>query len=103
MSCPPRRNCKSPCRPRGSLRVPVFRAAVATLLAGAHIAAAATLTWDADGTSPVNGGTGLWNTTASNWTADGGASYTLWNNATPDSATFANTAGIISLGQAITA
>jgi fibronectin-binding autotransporter adhesin len=70
---------------------------------------AAVLTWDlapgspGSGDAAVTGGTGTWNTTNGNWTADSGANNVGWNNATPDSATFGGTAGTITLGEAITA
>src|SRR5688500_6375497 len=81
--------------------------AVAAALVAAGLTAtslsAATLAWDPDGTAPVNGGSGTWNTSSAFWTADDGGSYTNWSNATPDSAIFGGTAGTVSLGSAITA
>jgi autotransporter-associated beta strand protein len=77
-------------------------AVAATALAG-HAAHAANLSWDADGISPVGGGSGAWNTTDAFWTPDNGANYQAWNNANGDTAVFGGTAGTVSLGTPISA
>ena len=64
---------------------------------------AAIVSWDADGTLPVDGGTGVWNTAPPPRWEDGAGNYVTWNNATPDSAVFSGSAGTVSLGEAITA
>src|SRR5438477_13025224 len=72
-------------------------AVVATMLAGRSLRAA-TLAWDADGTSPVNGGSGTWDLTSSFWTPDNGVSYVTWiNNAVPDVATFGAAPGTVTV------
>src|SRR5688572_14774906 len=66
----------------------VLAAAVAAFFAGQSLHAA-TLTWDADGVTPVSGGSGNWDLVGSLWTPDLGSSYVAWtNNAAPDSAVF---------------
>ena len=63
-------------------------------------ASAADLTWDITpgtvgvGDGSITGGTGTWNTTNGNWTADGGANNIAWNNANNDNAVIAGTATI---------
>jgi autotransporter-associated beta strand protein len=55
-------------------------------------------------TANADGGTGTWDTTATNW--DDAATVgnpVSWNNATPDIAIFGGTAGTVTLGTAITA
>lgn len=69
---------------------------------------AATLTWDAaSGNGAIEDGGGVWNTATNSWSADGGANNTSWSNVTPDDAIFgggaSGTAGIVTLGEAITA
>ena len=63
--------------------------------------------WDATGTPGVApaGGTGIWNTSGLNWTADSGTSYVAWPNnvITPDNAILGGTAGTVSLGTSIVA
>ncbi|CDX29442.1 Outer membrane autotransporter barrel domain (modular protein) [Mesorhizobium sp. ORS 3359] len=81
-------------------------AAIAALSASS--AAAADRYWDVNGTSAGTGGTGAWNTTASNlvWSPNGdGVSgpYTFWNNAGVDNAIFGGTAGTVTIGAPITA
>lgn len=72
--------------------LPVFAASVT----------AATLVWDADGTSGApTGGTGQWDTASLLW--DDGGTITTWNNATPDSAVFGGSAGDVTLAEPITA
>jgi fibronectin-binding autotransporter adhesin len=67
-----------------SKRSAALAAAVAALFAGQSLRAA-TLTWDADGTTPLDGGSGNWDLTSSFW--HNGTSYTVWGN-TPDNAIF---------------
>jgi fibronectin-binding autotransporter adhesin len=80
-------------------------ATVGILSAAVAIPAHATvLNWDADGVTPVNGGSGTWNTTNLRWEdSTNPGTYVNWNNATPDSAVFGGTAGTVNLGEAITA
>lgn len=70
----------------------LFSAAVAfsIALSTSH----AQLQWDADGITPVTGGTGTWNDTNLNWTPDNGASYVQWNDTT---AIFPNAAGTVTV------
>lgn len=67
-----------------------------------HPLAAASLTWDADGTSgSPTGGTGPWDTTSLLW--NNGTSMVAWSNAAGNQATFGGTGGTVTLGEAITA
>ena len=74
-------------------------AAIAALLA-APFASAVSLFWDGtDSTADADGGAGTWNTTTNNWdSAATAGTNQIWNNATPDSATFRGTAGTVTLG-----
>jgi autotransporter-associated beta strand protein len=65
-------------------------------------ASAASLSWDQTGGGAL-GGTGTWNTSNTNWW--NGASDVAWatNTTTGDSATFAGTAGTVTLGENINA
>ncbi|HET6523561.1 autotransporter-associated beta strand repeat-containing protein [Sphingopyxis sp.] len=62
--------------------------------------------WDANGTTPGNGGTGTWNTTGGNWGPDNsgqnGPYVPPWNNTLLDNAIFGGTAGTVTLGTPIT-
>jgi T5SS/PEP-CTERM-associated repeat protein/autotransporter-associated beta strand protein len=62
------------------------------------------LYWDGDGSGPVDGGTGTWNTTLGSWSTDATTStVTVWDNTAPtDHAVFLNTAGTVTLGTNIT-
>jgi autotransporter-associated beta strand protein len=59
------------------------------------------LSWDPNITGAASGGTGTWDTVNLQWFD--GAADVAWNNATPDSAVFAGTAGTVSLAGPITA
>ncbi|MCS7306278.1 MAG: autotransporter-associated beta strand repeat-containing protein, partial [Thermoguttaceae bacterium] len=60
--------------------------------------------WDADGTAPVNGGSGTWNTTSPLWTdLPSGGTYGTWSNAANMTAHFAGTGGTVTLAEPITA
>src|SRR5204863_2204608 len=74
-------------------------AAAALLCAAPGSARAAGLFWDANATAPADGGTGVWdNGITANWATDAaGTSYTAWNNANNDDATFAGTAGVVTV------
>jgi fibronectin-binding autotransporter adhesin len=93
-------SCRTGTRVR---RERILFASVAAILATVMPATAATLAWDADGVAPVNGGSGLWNTSALTWTPDAGGSYSMWNNGAPDSAIFGGTSGTVTLAEAIVA
>ncbi|MBN8459481.1 MAG: autotransporter-associated beta strand repeat-containing protein [Verrucomicrobia bacterium] len=73
---------------------------IAASVVSAH---AASLTWDTDpATAGAQGGAGTW-TNGTNFWWDGAANAN-WNNATPDTATFAGGGGgVVTLGSAITA
>lgn len=62
--------------------------------------------WDANSTTPGNGGSGTWNTSSLNWSpnADGtsGPYATPWDNAQLDNAIFGGTVGTVTLGTPIT-
>src|SRR4051812_12760052 len=80
------------------------KAALALAVASAVMAQklqAASLNWDANGVTPVNGGSGTWDTSNPRW--ENGGVYSNWNNGTPDDANFGATAGTVTLGTAITA
>ncbi|UIJ44831.1 autotransporter-associated beta strand repeat-containing protein [Sphingomonas cannabina] len=63
--------------------------------------------WDANSTTPGNGGTGTWDTSGLNWSpnTDGtsGPYDAPWNNLLLDNAIFGGTAGTVTLGVPITA
>ena len=65
------------------------------------LAPAATLFWDtvSDGAA-ITGGTGTWTNALGNWNT--GSGDTTWSNATPDDASFGETAGTVTLGGAVT-
>ncbi len=67
------------------------------------VAGAGNYAWDADGTSPVNGGSGTWDTSAARFSPDSGASYSAWNNAAFNNAVFGGTAGTVTLATTIAA
>src|SRR4051794_32710252 len=80
----------------------VATAAALVKLAAPPPAQAATLFWDGDGTGVVAGGAGTWNTALLRWsTTSGGSTYQAWVNANADSADFAGTAAIVTMGSAI--
>ncbi len=65
------------------------------------VARAATYTWDADGTAPLNDGGGNWNATGGNNWYDGTSAYGAWGNTTADVAVFgvgSGAAGSITVG-----
>lgn len=95
--------------PMQSAIAPVRRSLISTyvmlgVLAGTFAlgssAGAATLNWDTSvAGGGISGGNGIWNTTNTNWTADGGASKISWtdgNNAKFDTGT-----GTVTLGENI--
>ncbi len=61
--------------------------------------------WDADGTGPVGGGVGTWDTTGSVWASGvyNPGACAAWDNAANKAAYFAGTAGTVTLGSVITA
>ncbi len=61
---------------------------------------AQTLNWDANAIAPVNGGGGIWDTTATRWF--NGSTYQAWNNGALSDAVFGGTAGTVTLGTPIT-
>jgi autotransporter-associated beta strand protein len=71
---------------------------IAVIVISEPLAEAATLAWNPAG---AGGGTGTWNTSATDW--DNGGSAVAWNNANSDTASFGGTAGTVTLGEAITA
>ncbi len=56
---------------------------------------AASLQWDNNGASPVNGGTGSWNTATALWF--NGATFQTWSNVALDDAVFGAAAGTVTL------
>jgi fibronectin-binding autotransporter adhesin len=89
-------------------RVNVWALVCAMAIVIAPAAQAATLYWDggstnqtANGNNVSEGGAGTWNTTLLNWDA-GAVPHVAWNNANNDTALFAGTAGIVTLGEGIT-
>lgn len=89
----------------GAARCLALALALALPLAFTGTANAATIYWDGnDTTADADGGTGTWDTTATNWDDAATAGNPVsWNNATPDIAIFGGTAGTVTLGTAITA
>jgi autotransporter-associated beta strand protein len=79
----------------------VLAAAVMAVAFAGSSANATALNWDADGVTPVNGGTGTWDTSSPRW--ENAGVYSTWNNGTPDDANFGASAGTVTLGTAITA
>lgn len=65
----------------------------------------ASVFWDPDGTGPVSGGNGTWDTSSSQWAAGvyGTVPYSAWNNAANKAAYFTGTGGTVTLGTPITA
>ncbi len=76
-------------------------AAIALSFAGGAGANAASLQWDANGSTPGTGGSGTWNTSTALWF--NGISFQAWSNAALDDAVFGGTAGTVTLGTSITA
>ena len=77
----------------------------AAVLAAVRTAAGAGYTWDANGPAAGTGGTGVWNTLASNpvWTVDG-ATYGPWpSSGTGNVATFGGTPGTVTVNGAVAA
>lgn len=86
----------------GGLRLAVLAFAVAS--AWAMPAAAATLYWDTNGNTAGLGGTGMWDTSNPSWNTSStgtGGTLSAWNNAAPDNALFAGSAGTVILTQPI--
>jgi hypothetical protein len=84
------------------------RMGLAMVLLTGFVAGAATLYWDggttdilANGNGSSGGGSGTWNTTITNWDGGSGVPHVVWNNSNSDSATFAGTAGTVTLGSNI--
>jgi len=78
-----------------------FRAMGSALLAVAVAAGpsqAAPLYWDANGTAPISGGAGTWNTSSLLWCDSGATTYQAWNNSNGDDAYFTSTGGDVALG-----
>jgi fibronectin-binding autotransporter adhesin len=78
----------------------------ASLLTFSRAGHAATLTWDAGGTSPTDpaDGSGTWDGTTAQWS--NGSIDSIWNNSNSDTAVFGNSngaGGTVTLGTAITA
>jgi fibronectin-binding autotransporter adhesin len=69
------------------------------LATSAAITLGADLTWDTAAAGGIQGGNGDWNTTATNWTIDGGATNIAWNNAlnAADAALFTTDTGRVTL------
>jgi fibronectin-binding autotransporter adhesin len=77
---------------------------VAVLLLSASSLSAADLTWDTtSGDSAITGGAGTWDTTLTNWSADGGLTDIAWVNPNNDTALFSGTGGTVALVVPITA
>jgi autotransporter-associated beta strand protein len=78
----------------------VLAVSIASILI-AHSASAATFTWDASGSAPLDDGSGFWNATGStNW-FDGTSTYGAWSNSLNDEAIFGvgnGAAGTITVG-----
>ena len=51
--------------------------------------------------SAITGGTGTWDTTLYNWTADSGSTNIKWNNSTAYTGIFGGTSGDVTLGRSI--
>ena len=62
----------------------------------------ATISWDTDPAGGVLGGAGNWNTSTANWTADAGASNSMWDNGSLGGAVFSGVGGTVTIGQAPT-
>jgi autotransporter-associated beta strand protein len=85
-----------------------FLALVGSSLLAISSASAANLYWDGgsadiltDGNGASAGTAGTWDTTLLNWDA-GASPHVAWNNSNNDTAVFAGTAGIVTLGTPIT-
>ena len=95
---------RRPANPAKLQRIPArVVAAVAATLATTVPAIALDLTWDPDGALPLAGGSGTWNASTPLWTADAGSNFVNWSNTNPDNAIFNGPAGMVSLGETITA
>ena len=69
---------------------------LASLLPAQPVQAQANLTWDANGAAAGTGGSGTWDTSSSIWFIS--PVFQVWNNVTFDNATFAGTAGTVTVG-----
>lgn len=98
MPLPVQDSCRSQSRPHYPHRGMAWTLTLSAVVLSAT-ALAQTLTWDASGTAPVNGGAGTWDTTSLRWH---NGSYQAWNNAALSDALFAGTAGTVTLGTPIT-
>jgi autotransporter-associated beta strand protein len=94
-------------KPKSNLRH--FLAIAGSSLLAISSASAANRYWDGgttdiagNGDGVSGGGTGTWDTTIKNWDA-GASPYVAWINANNDTAIFAGTSGIVTLGSAVTA
>jgi fibronectin-binding autotransporter adhesin len=83
-------------------------AACLTTLSLTNVTLAQTLFWDGgtanittNGDGASGGGSGTWNETIQNWDQGSGLPHVGWTDG--DSATFAGTAGVVTLGSAVTA
>lgn len=75
---------------------------VASLLHGSRLFAA-DITWDASADPGLQGGTGIWSSSATTWTVDDGLSNAIWDNVAnvADTAIFGTAGGTVTLGEAI--
>jgi len=89
---------------RSRVRAALLPAAIASVISGAVCSsslAQISLYWDGDGTGTVGGGTGTWSTSAARWsTTSTGNTYAAWTNG--NSASFANTAGTVTISGGVT-
>ena len=69
----------------------------ATCLALASTLSAQTLDWDPDPSAGIQGGTGIWDVAATQFTSDGGATNVAWPNDTSTVAQFRSSAGTVTL------
>lgn len=77
-------------RARGALVAAVASVVIAQQTNAQHV-------WDTAAGPGVTGGTEFWNLSNSNWTTDGGASNTQWDNTTPASAVFGDVGGTVTI------
>jgi fibronectin-binding autotransporter adhesin len=81
-----------------------FFVATSAFVGWMQVSFGAPVTWDTvPSDSAVTGGAGTWNTAATTWTTDAGATNVAWVNANNDTAIFGGTGGAVALGAAITA
>ncbi|WP_428940775.1 beta strand repeat-containing protein [Fontivita pretiosa] len=82
-------------------RVLLTSAAIAALCTAVGQTPAANLGWDADGQSPLSGGSGIWDTSAARWWD--GSAFVIWPNLTSDSAIFGGDSGVVLVDTAVNA